>query len=198
MAITWPYFYLMPFYSTHASNLDGIWKKHLTQNGCHVQMLRDNDTTIMQDARLIASCQVNSCILLLLELYTYVWSVFEQLRVHFARLVYTVFYVQEIYALSGLQIRGVSTIQGFSMYTSNGGSIGTWVNVYYIEGVRHSGVYTGIKKFKCTKRLEWYIASWLLHCNWYNYEIIEIIVNIRLRLAIGHATDVKSIAPFLI
>ena len=46
-------------------------------------------------------------------------------RVRFARLVYTVFYVQGNYALSGLLVRGVSAIQGFLMYTSNGSSIGT-------------------------------------------------------------------------
>ena len=45
--------------------------------------------------------------------------------VHFARLVYTVFYVLGNYVLSGLQVRGVSAIQGFLMYASNGSSIGT-------------------------------------------------------------------------
>ena len=35
------------------------------------------------------------------------------------------FYVQGNYALSGLRVRGVSAIQGFLMYTSNGSSIGT-------------------------------------------------------------------------
>ena len=40
-------------------------------------------------------------------------------------LVYTVFYVQGNYALSGLRIRGVSAVQEFLMYTSNGSSIGT-------------------------------------------------------------------------
>ena len=33
-------------------------------------------------------------------------------------LVYTLFYVQGNYALSGLRVRRVSTIQGFLMYTS--------------------------------------------------------------------------------
>ena len=61
-------------------------------------------------------------------------------HVCFARLVYTVFYVQWNYALSGLRISGVSTIQGFLMYTSNGSSIGNRVNVRYKVGVRHSGV----------------------------------------------------------
>ena len=37
-------------------------KNHVTQNGCHVQVLRSNDTTTMQDTRLIISCQVSSCI----------------------------------------------------------------------------------------------------------------------------------------
>ena len=35
------------------------------------------------------------------------------------------FYVQGNYALSGLRVRGVSAIQGFLMYTSNGSLIGT-------------------------------------------------------------------------
>ena len=43
----------------------------------------------------------------------------------FARLFYTVFNVQGNYALFGLRIRGVSAIQGFLMYTSNGSSIRT-------------------------------------------------------------------------
>ena len=46
-------------------------------------------------------------------------------RVHFARLVYTVFYVQGNYVLSGLWIRGVSAIWEVLMYTSNSSSIGT-------------------------------------------------------------------------
>ena len=56
------------------------------------------------------------------------------------RLVYTVFYVQGKYALSGLWVRGVSAIEGFLKYTSNGSSIGTSVNVHYNVGVRHLGV----------------------------------------------------------
>ena len=50
------------------------------------------------------------------------------------------FYVQGNYALFSLRVRGVSAIQGFLMYTSDGSSIGTLVNVHYKEGVRHSGM----------------------------------------------------------
>ena len=45
--------------------------------------------------------------------------------VRFARLIYTVFYVQGNYALSGLRVRGVSAIQGYLMNISNGSSIRT-------------------------------------------------------------------------
>ena len=34
----------------------------MTQNGCHVQVLCDNDTTTTQDTKFIALCQVRSCI----------------------------------------------------------------------------------------------------------------------------------------
>ena len=46
-------------------------------------------------------------------------------HVCFARLVYTLFYVQGNYALSSLWVREVSAIQGYLMNTSNGSSIGT-------------------------------------------------------------------------
>ena len=34
----------------------------MTKIGYHVQVLHDNDTFTMQEARFIASCQVSSCI----------------------------------------------------------------------------------------------------------------------------------------
>ena len=37
-------------------------KNHMTQNGFLVQVLRGNDTTTIQDTRIIALCQVSSCI----------------------------------------------------------------------------------------------------------------------------------------
>ena len=81
-------------------------------------------------------------------------------RVCFARLVYTVSNVQGNYALFGLQVRGVSTIQGFLMYTSNGSSSWTWVNVSYKEVVCHSrGVY--LEGFHC-------IAFCIYKLSWYN------------------------------
>ena len=41
----------------------------------------------------------------------WIWTVAEGRCVHFARLIYTVFYVQGNYAFSGLRVRGVSAIQ---------------------------------------------------------------------------------------
>ena len=38
-------FYLMPFYSSHASDSDSAIKNHVTQNGCHVQALYATDFT---------------------------------------------------------------------------------------------------------------------------------------------------------
>ena len=55
----------------------------------------------------------------------WILTVTDGRRVHFVRLVDTVFFVQGKYALSGSQVRGVPTVQGFLMYTSNDSSIGT-------------------------------------------------------------------------
>ena len=55
----------------------------------------------------------------------WILTVTEGRCVRFARLVYTVFCVQGNYPLFGLRVRGVSAIQGFLMYSSNGSSIGT-------------------------------------------------------------------------
>ena len=87
-------------------------------------------------------CAMCSCIkyILLLELYTkWIWTVADGRHVRYERLVYTVFYIQENYALSSLQSRGVSAIQRFLMYTSNGSSTGTWVNVHYKAVVHIQG-----------------------------------------------------------
>ena len=51
----------------------------------------------------------------------YMWAGDQKLKYNL-EWPYTVFYVQENYAL---QVRGVPTIQGFLMYTSNGSLIGT-------------------------------------------------------------------------
>ena len=57
-------FYGMPFYSSHASDLNGmaIWRNHVTQNGCWEQVLHGLYTTATQHARFIALCQVSPCI----------------------------------------------------------------------------------------------------------------------------------------
>ena len=55
-------FYLTPLYSLRASDSDGLWRNHVTQNGCWEQVLNGLDTTTMQHTRFIASCQVSSCI----------------------------------------------------------------------------------------------------------------------------------------
>ena len=77
---------------------------------------------------------------ILLEFMKWIWTVADGRRFCYARLVYTVFYVQGNYALSNLWSRGVSAIQGFLMYTNNDSSIGTWVNVQYKAIVRYSEV----------------------------------------------------------
>ena len=38
-----------------------VYKNHMTQNGCRVQVSCENDTTTMQDARFMTMCQVSSC-----------------------------------------------------------------------------------------------------------------------------------------
>ena len=55
-------FYLTPFYSSHASDSDGIWNNHVTQNGCREQELCHLDSIKITYMNFIASCQVNSCI----------------------------------------------------------------------------------------------------------------------------------------
>ena len=70
----------------------------------------------------------------------WIWTVTDGRRVHFVRLVYTVFYVQRDCALSGLQVRwGIHYSGVFIVHYSDGSSI-TWVNVHYNDIVRHSGV----------------------------------------------------------
>ena len=55
-------FFLPPFYSSRASDSDGILKNHVTKNGCRVPLLRDGESSEAQDARFIASCPVSPCI----------------------------------------------------------------------------------------------------------------------------------------
>ena len=53
---------LNAIYLSRASDSNDIIKNHMTQNGCRVQVLRDNDTTTTQDVRFITLCHVSSCI----------------------------------------------------------------------------------------------------------------------------------------
>ena len=52
----------MPFYSSHASDSDGITIYHMRQNGHQLQLLRAHDTDKTEDANFIASYQVSSSI----------------------------------------------------------------------------------------------------------------------------------------
>ena len=52
----------MPFYSSRASDSDGIETYHVRQNGRQLQLLRAHDTDKTQDAKFIASYQVSSSI----------------------------------------------------------------------------------------------------------------------------------------
>ena len=51
-----------PFYLSHAYNLGSIEKNHVTQNGCHLQILSVDNIGKTQDTKFIASCQVSSSI----------------------------------------------------------------------------------------------------------------------------------------
>ena len=51
-----PINYFMPFYSSRASDSDGIRTNHLTQNGCREEVLHSLDTTATQHTRFIAPC----------------------------------------------------------------------------------------------------------------------------------------------
>ena len=53
-------------------------KNHVTQNGCRVQVLRNNDITTVQEARFIALCQVSSCIQLLRKFHNYGFSMYTR------------------------------------------------------------------------------------------------------------------------
>ena len=52
----------MPFYSSHASDSDGLETYHVRQNGRQLQLLRAHDTDKTQDAKFIASYRVSSSI----------------------------------------------------------------------------------------------------------------------------------------
>ena len=52
----------MPFYSSRASNSDGIEIYHVRQNGHQLQLLRTHDTDKTEDANFIASYRVSSSI----------------------------------------------------------------------------------------------------------------------------------------
>ena len=53
-------FFLTPFYSSRASDSDGIYNDHVRKNGCQLHPLRDGCTSKAQGPMFIASCQVNS------------------------------------------------------------------------------------------------------------------------------------------
>ena len=52
----------MLFYSSRASDSDGVEIYHVKQNGCQLQLLRAHDNDKTQDANFIASYQVSSSI----------------------------------------------------------------------------------------------------------------------------------------
>ena len=61
--------YYMPFYSSRASDSDGIEIYHVRQNGRQFQLLRAHDTDKTQDAKFIASYRVSSSIYTRMILY---------------------------------------------------------------------------------------------------------------------------------
>ena len=54
--------YYMPFYSSRASDTDGIEIYHVKQNGHQLQLLRTHDTDKAEDTKFIASYRVSSSI----------------------------------------------------------------------------------------------------------------------------------------
>ena len=56
-------FYLTPFYPSCVSDSDGIWRNHVTQNGCQEQVLHGLDTTTTQYMRFITSWYTDSIVL---------------------------------------------------------------------------------------------------------------------------------------
>ena len=67
MAITSPYilasinFYLTPFYSSHASDSNVIWKNHVRQNSWLEQVLHSLDSIKTHTPTSSLHCQVSSC-----------------------------------------------------------------------------------------------------------------------------------------